>query len=311
MTIMETLTPQGEDELLSFRLIPLEGPLFVFPSFPFLLETRTLSVPSLRIPVNPAPAKRPESPPIQETPPPEEAPETETGQYPPVPPDPALSGDSATGFHRRVRERSKTLWEEGQLVEALAELRRNERDHPAGFTLADYRRTLEQALGLEGEPTERYAPRILLIPALVLCLLLAALCFTLPSALVWFRAGHSQNPGRPDSFEPPGGPGRLPGVPIQAFRGAGFFFAAAAFLCLLRLGFVYQLSVNYGGRSPQRALAREAAVYRVPDDQGTEIARLREGQGLLIYEVRDGWAYTESLVNGRTGWIRVGTYLVY
>jgi hypothetical protein len=52
-------------------------------------------------------------------------------------------------------------------------------------------------------------------------------------------------------------------------------------------------------------------VYRVPDDRGTEIARLREGQGLLVYEVRDGWAYTESLVNGRTGWIRVGTYLVY
>ncbi|MDR1024274.1 MAG: hypothetical protein LBL56_00990, partial [Treponema sp.] len=305
MTIMETLTPEGEDELLSFRLIPLEGPFFVFPSFSFPLETRTLPVPALRIPVNPAPAEKPEPGPTQGAPAPAEAllPETEAETetvripYPPFPPDSASSGGSAAGFRRRVQERSRTLWEGGQLVEALAELRRNERDHPAGFTLADYRRTLEQTLGLEDEPAERHSPRVLLIPALALCLLLAALCFTLPAGLAWFRARHSQDP---ENFEHPGSLGplshlahpgspeplirpRCPGVPIRAFRGAGFFFAAAAFLCLLRLGFVYQLSVNYhGGRPPHRALAREAAVYRVPDDRGTEIARLREGQGLLV-----------------------------
>jgi hypothetical protein len=281
MTIMEALAPEGDDELLSFRLIPLEGPFFTFPSFPFPLETQTFPVPALRIPVNPAPAapaEEPESAPLPELPEETPVPERVSPPFPSPPPE-------GPGFSRRLQERIRSLWEAGQIVEALAELRRNERDHPAGFTLVGYRRALEQTLGLEEEPAERYAPPILLVPALVLCLLLAALSFTLPAALAW--------------------------VPLRVFRWAGFFFGVVALLCLLRLGLGYHLSVSYGGRPPRRALAREAVVYRVPDDRGTEIARLKEGQGLLVYEVRDGWAYAESLVNGRTGWIRTGTYLIY
>jgi hypothetical protein len=299
MIIMETLVPEGDDELLAFRLIPLEGPFFSFPSFSFPLETQSLQVPALRIPV--APAEGPESVPSRN----EEAPVPEilvpgTKPYPPFPP-------GVSGFSRRVLEQSRALWEAGQTVEALAEIRRNERDHPAGFTLSAYRRTLEQALGLEGEPAERYSPRVLLVPALVLCLLLAALGFTLPAGLVWFqnnRGGRAEKPGHHGN--------RLSRVPLRAFRRAGFFFSAAALLCLLQMGFGYQSGVHYhDGRSSRRALARETLVYRVPDDQGTGIARLKEGQGLLVYEVQNGWAYAESLVNGLAGWIKAGTYLVY
>jgi hypothetical protein len=295
MAIMEVLAPQGDDELLALRLIPLEGPFFSLPAFPYPLGTRTLQVPALRIPVRPAPQE--ESAPLGESAPQgedaafrEEAAYPEGLGFPPFPPGPEAG--------REIQQRSRALWEQGLRVEALAELRRNERDHPAGRSLAGLRRELEGTLGLEAEPDEIYAPRLLLIPALVLFLLLAALSLTLPAALLRVRSSGGEGGKRP-LFR-----GWLP-------RGFCLVFSVAALLCLFRLSFGRRLTLNYGASSPRQALAREAALYRVPDDQGTEIARLREGQGLLVYEVRDGWAYAESRANGRAGWIRAGTYLIY
>jgi hypothetical protein len=283
MTIMEALEPEAENELLALRVIPLEGPVFTLPPFSFPLGNLSLRVPALRIPVRPAPPGGP--PPAA---PPEKAPE-QTG-YPPFASGFTPRSGMFAGPSREIQARSRALWEEGRIVEALAELRRNERDHPAGFSLVELRRALERTLGLEGEPDEVYSPRIFFIPALVLCLILAALSLTLPAGLsrkrssrtlVWFR------------------------------RGLCLFFSAAALFCLFRLSFGRRLSLNYGNNPPRQALSRESAVYRVPDDRGTEIARFREGQGLLVYEIRDGWAYAELSANGRAGWIKTGTYLIY
>jgi hypothetical protein len=294
MAIMEALAPEGEGELLSLRVIPLEGPFFSLPAFPFRLGTRTLQVPALRIPVRPAPPEGPGSPPDTPeavAPPPEGAEDAVRAGYPPFP----RSAGVFAGPVREIQERSRALWEEGRAVEALAELRRNERDHPAGLSLVELRRDLEGALGLEAGPDEAYSPRLLLIPALVLCLVLASLSLTLPACLLRARRSAGKQPG--------------PGVLVWLCRGACLFFSAAALFCLLRL--TRRLSLDYGDSPPRQALARETAVYRVPDDRGTEIARLREGQGLLVYEVRDGWAYAELPLNGRAGWIRAGTYLIY
>jgi hypothetical protein len=296
MAIMEALVPEGNNELLALRVIPLEGPLFTLPSFSFPLETRTLQVPALRIPVRPAPPEEPEAAAPVEEPPRED---TEQAGYPPFPLKSAPPAGILAGPGREIQERSRALWEEGRVVEALAELRRNERDHPAGFSLVGLRRDMEQALGLDGEPDEVYSPRLLFVPALVLCLFLAALSLTLPAGLLraWGSSGKW--------------PKRLPGALIWLCRGLSLFFSAAALFCLFRLSSGQRLSLNYGGSPPRQALAREAAVYRVPDDRGTEISRLKEGQGLLVYEIRDGWAYAESPAQGRAGWIRAGTYLIY
>jgi hypothetical protein len=307
MSILEVLEPQGEEELLSLRLIPLEGPLFSFPSFLYPLETLSLRVPALSIPVNPAPAEpapAPPPPPGPESPGPEipgsESPASEgpapesSGRsgYPPFPDSPPPAGIWAASF-REIRERSRSLWEAGRAVEALAELRRNERDHPAGLGLRRLRRDLEGALGLEAEPDENYAPRLLLIPVIALCLLLAALCLGLPL----LRSG-SRNP--------------LKRLPTRLLRWGSLVLIAAALFCLLRLNKERPFSLRYREENPPRqALARDAPLYRVPDERGSETAPFGEGRSLLVYEIREDWAYAESPAEGRAGWMKTGTYLVY
>jgi hypothetical protein len=303
MAILEVLAPEGEGELLVLRVIPLEGPRFTFPAFSFPLGTQSLRAPSLSIPVNPAPAEPSPKSLATESPTPENplpgdpSPDLPArAPYPPFP-DSAPPAGILAGLGREIRERSRALWEEGQVVEALAELRRNERDHPAGLSLRRLRRDLERSLGLEAEPDERYSPRPLLIPGLVLSLLLAALCLTLPPGLLRPRISQESPPKRRSG---------------ALLRALSLFFSVAALFCLFRLIFDRRPSLNYrGGNPPRQALAREAPVHRVPDDRGTEIARFSEGQGLLVYEIREGWAYAESPVNGRAGWIRTGTYLIY
>jgi hypothetical protein len=275
---MEALPPEG-DEVLAFRVIPLEGPFFVLPGFPLSPAARAPEAPPLRIPVNPAPGIPLEGREIAETPEPVQTPR-ELPPFPPASAEPDKAPGSA--WSRKIREQSRALWEEGKAVEALAELRRHERDHIAGFTLRGLRRDLERALLLEGED-EIFRNPLLLIPAAILCLILGALSLTVLR--------------RPK--------GRW------VSRSLCLIFSVLALLCLLRLTVVRSLPVYFKGKNLRQALAREAPVYQVPEERGTRIAALREGQVLLIYETRDGWAYAESPEDRSAGWIRTGSYLIY
>jgi hypothetical protein len=288
MAIMETLLPEG-DEILALRVIPLEGPVFVLPGFSFSLGARTLQAPPLNIPVNPAP--REEDAGTGEAPGPAGAGFGE-GTLEPVPPWPGGSGMSGAIWNRRIEERSRALWEEGQVVEALAALRRRERDHIAGFTLAALRRELERALRLEEEGDEIFRHPLFLIPLSALCLILAALGLTVPRRL-WRERGFA----------------------VRACGGASLAFSVLALLCLLRLTTASPLKgilpAYLRGKNPRQALAQGAPMYRAPEEGAAETLSLKQGQGLLVFEIRDGWAYAESLRDGVTGWIKAGTYLIY
>jgi hypothetical protein len=281
MVIMEALPPEGE-EILAFRLIPLEGPFFILPAFKLSPERGGPEAPALKIPVNPLPPAPREEEEVREKP-------AEGRRLPPFP----LEEETYPGGWRGgILERSRALWEGGQAVEALAELRRYERDHIAGFNLAAPRRELEGTLLLEGEEDEVFRHPLILVPAALLCIFLAALSLTLPAI-------------------PRRGPAsRRPWIS----RGAALVFFVLALLCLLRLSAARSLGTlpaYFREKSPRQALARGTPVYQVPEDRGTRIASLREGQRLLIYEVRDGWAYAESQREGIAGWIRTGSYLIY
>jgi hypothetical protein len=291
MSIVEAVPREVEDEVLAIRVIPLEGPFFTLPAFTAHLGTLNLAVPAIRIPVAEA-----EKAPVR----PEAAAASGAGQAEPpetaaastaivtltggVPPFPAGSR-GLQGAAGRVREKARLLWEGGQPVEALAELRRNERDHPAGFALAGLRREAESALGLDRTIDEVWRPPLLLIPGLLIFLILAALCLTLPHI-----SSHPQAKG-------PRG---------WVSRAACLVFTLAALFCLFRLS-----PLSPYGDVPRQALARDAVVYRVPEDTGTGISRFRPGRGILVYEIRDGWAYAESLQDEVAGWIKAGTYLSY
>jgi hypothetical protein len=280
---MEALPPEG-DEVLAFRVIPLEGPFFILPGFPLSPEARAPEAPPLRIPVNPAPGLPLEAREIPETPVSEPA--RQSRELPPFPPASAQPDKAPRGsaWSRKIRERSRALWEEGKAVEALAELRRYERDHIAGFTLQGLRRDLERALHLEGED-EIFRHPLLFIPAAILCLILGALSLTIPR--------------------------RPRGRGVWISRSLYLGFSILALLCLLRLTAIRSLPVYFKGKNPRQALAREAPVYQIPEDRGTRITTLQEGQGLLVYETQDGWTYAESSEGGSAGWIRTGSYLIY
>jgi hypothetical protein len=291
---MEAVPLQAEDEVLALRVIPLEGPAFILPAFSLSLGNQRVQIPSLRIPVlersdpkisgssgglgvENSTGTRAALSPV----------EVSLSQLPP-PPFPL----SPAG---KFQERARGLWEGGQIVEALAELRRNERDHPAGFILVNLRREAEQALGLEPAADEVWRPRALLVPGMLFCLILAALGLTLPALL--------RMPGAPGQRPWP------PQAPGWVFKAVSIVFTVIALFCLFRLS---PLLHYRGGETPRQALARETVVYRVPDDEGAEITRFREGQMILVYGSRDGWVYAESTENGQgAGWIRTGSYLIY
>jgi hypothetical protein len=95
------------------------------------------------------------------------------------------------------------------------------------------------------------------------------------------------------------------------FRIAGLMFTLIALFCLLRLTMTLPRNSLSYQRTARQALARDTAVYQVPEDTGTEIDRFREGQGILVYEIRGGWVYAESTDDQSAGWIRPGAYLIY
>jgi hypothetical protein len=149
---------------LKMRLIPLL-------TVPFTLERRQLlfggavfEIPAVRIPVSrqtAAPARA--DAPVPHTPPEPPAPETANGH---AGASPFPSFEAATANHPGLSNKDRTecetvygtarnLWERGSRADALALLRRNERDHRAGALFAAIRREAELSLGFTATNGER------------------------------------------------------------------------------------------------------------------------------------------------------------
>jgi hypothetical protein len=194
---------------------------------PFILDRRTMThgnttfeIPSLRIPVSrPAVALA-------------DANETDHIHSPlptphsPLPLPPFPSTGNAAFVNNRLYTRystecenifntAKNHWERGNLADALAVLRRNEREHDAGRLIAVIRREAERVLGFTGTNDEK-----------------------------------KNNP---------------------------LFFWRT---------------------NPLPAVVKETTVRRIPDSDGAEITRFREGQPVLVYSDTDG---------RRVPWLRVIT----
>jgi hypothetical protein len=158
--ILESMRLSPADQaaglVLKLRLIPLNAA-------PVALSARTLTrgndrfeIPALRIPVAPAAKRGPAA--AGDTPGlPDEQPGTDGAATPSAMPFPewgtAISRHTAlfTQFQsdcENVYRAAKNLWERGSRANALAELRRSERDHAAGPLFAELRREAERGLGL-------------------------------------------------------------------------------------------------------------------------------------------------------------------
>jgi len=167
--MLERLPALAGDEAqgiaLRLRLIPLEPGAFALEPSSFSYGGEAFDVPALLIPVGPW-AGAAAGPAAQGPAPPGGAgfggtAQAAAGSPALFPPKGAAEAASPRLFRRHGAEFGEAhrsalgLWESGRRAEALAELRRGERDHPAGELFAAIRREAEAALGISGAPDER------------------------------------------------------------------------------------------------------------------------------------------------------------
>jgi hypothetical protein len=343
--------------LLRLRLIPLEEGRLNIPGFKVSVGDYSLDIPALSIPVSrngsreaasPAPvSEAPGSSPVE--PPPSPEPQSRKNlPFPKTLPEPLPPFRAGYG---NIRERAAALWDRGLRVEALAELRRNERDYAGGPALIPLRREVEKLLGISGNGDETWRPRLLLagIFAVSAGLALAFLFLSFPS----FPKKVTPGPAwcykiirKPDRFREPGGfvpafgkNGERPGSPdglreggpktglseqprskktTRLFRFCTVVFALPALFSLWRLGAFSLSGPSFPGNSglSRTALTRDAEVFRVPGPEGTVVFRLEEGRRVLVRSLQGEWAYAETEISGqeeggRSGWVKTGALVFY
>jgi hypothetical protein len=288
-TILEVLPLKEADRtggtVLRLRVIPLGGTEFVLPPARFSLEGSVQEIPGLRLPLRSAPAVPVVPPPPRET-------------APVQPPPPFVElrkavQDTSPLFqeeYRRVVDQTGVLWDGGLRAEALAEIRRNERESAVGPALRPLRREMEAALGIGQGPDESWRPYKLLLLFLPADLFL--ICLMAGGRLLRFRF-----PGK-----------KAVTLPIsRGYTGIMGFLLILLALGLLVLG-AGALGRRPGGEGP--AVARETEVYRIPDAGSAAEAPLAEGRRVLIRAAAGSWVHVES-PDGINGWVRREAIISY
>ncbi|GHV55397.1 hypothetical protein AGMMS49579_18150 [Spirochaetia bacterium] len=259
--------------LLRINVIPLGEGFFVLPQTLVAFEEFTLNVPALRIPVTAA-ALNPVSAVISATP------ASAAGVAAIVIPFPDIQPKA----FREIRERAEALWNDGRRAEALAELRRNERDHFAGPALVPLRREAEQVLGLDqAQENEKWRPRVFLGAGFLLSLgllILSGIIINIPRTVtIAFSRGYKS-------------------ILIILFVIMG--------VCLYGLG---DSARRLLPGSAQYALVRETEARRVPEPDGAVNVRFKEGERARVSSGHLNWAYAESGTGA--GWVRIRDIIFY
>ena len=211
---------------------------------------------------------------------------------------PAYDEDVPTilrGEYERIIAAVNSLWEERLFAEALAELRRNERDSLAGPHLVSLRREVEQTLGLGFTENEKWRP--FGIPLITYVFLLIA---ALSTGAFFFVFGPRQAARRK----------------VISLGNRKGYLAIVISVLLVGLTFIL-LEEGLGNlpvgrfRSPGKpAVLRRTEGYRVPDFRGVVNNRFDEGQPVIVIDHRYDWFYAEA-PDGRSGWVPSEAVITY
>ncbi|MDR0583181.1 MAG: BatD family protein [Treponema sp.] len=166
---------------------------------------------------------------------------------------------------------AKDFWERGYRAEALAELRRNERDHPAGPVFKSLRQEAERSLALPvAEDESRWTVRLAVF---LLCCVLALAA--LASGLRLFPSCRKKT----------------------ALVCAAVFIAAA-------LAYHYPGRAAFSGQS-RSGVMKETDVRRAPDPAGETVFRFSEGRPVRAGSGKSGpWVFVSSRdEEGAAGWV--------
>jgi hypothetical protein len=139
---------------IRLRLIPLKEGSFILEGRRFSHNGSVFEIPAMRIPVLAATEAKGIPAETNETP-------VKSGSVPPLLPLKTVAAVYPDLYRKHragcesIYNTSGSLWEKGSYAEALAILRQNERDHPAGELFTVIRRGAEKDLGLAGTNDEK------------------------------------------------------------------------------------------------------------------------------------------------------------
>jgi hypothetical protein len=187
--------------------------------------------------------------------------------------------------YERTRQSARKLWEEGKQAEALAVLRRGERDLFSGPALVFLRQDTERALSLEPGENEKWRPLVFLG---ILCV---------GSFIPFFLISRKKDVTSPR---------------IRRYKGRALFFAVIFAAALLGLGDGI-IRRGRAGKDPERGcrgILRAVAARRVPDHGGTADLWFGEGQSVIVRGASNTWVYVEA-PGGRMGWIPEDRLILY
>ena len=272
--VILALSPLSEQEraggiAVKLTLIPLNAGDFRLSARTIQHENVRFTIPALNIQIT-GPSARP----------PQSAVENHNaGNVTPPFPDFVLAVPESYRLQcENIYNTAKELWENGLFAKALAELRRNERDHPAGALLKPLRRQAEENLGLFNTENESRRRRKALSG--LFSFLLFLVIITPFVCLFLIKKGNSL---RKKAF--------LCAVVLSA---AGSFF----FYRFADSRFVYHRKENLFG------VTKETPVRRMAGIEGEGLFRFREGQPVIILLNSGSWVYVRANdAAGSSGWI--------
>jgi len=180
---------------------------------------------------------------------------------------------------KNIYDTAKNLWDSGLFAKSLAELRRSERDHPAGALLQPLRRQTEENLGIfntENESRQRRKTLSIIFSFILFFVIIAPFV-----CLFLIKKRNSL-------------------LMKRILICAVVFSAALSF-------FFYRLSdsrFTFPGKGNLLGVTKETPVRRMADIEGEGVLNFREGQPVVIMLNSGSWVYVKTNdASGFSGWI--------
>jgi hypothetical protein len=177
------------------------------------------------------------------------------------------------------------------VAEALALLRKAERDSLSGPRVRPLRRALEAQLELENAPDEAWRPRNLFLAGGIIGILLTM------ALLLWKKPGAGEGRGRGVTFS----------------RSWGYRFVIFILILLVLGSFRGFSAPARSGNRGSYALVREAEALRAPAPGSSVSFTVRAGERIRVRAAAGDWIYAETGDGdaGRVGWLPVGQVVFY
>ena len=277
---------------IKLNLIPLEGD-FRLPARTLRNENIVFAIPALNIRVTRTDSRVTErEPPVQNTAPTQDNGEISNNIHAPFP-DFNLASPNNLFFNKIILDKVwyaqceniystvRDLWDSGFYVQALAELRQNERDHPAGALLRQIRREAEEKLMFFNTENENRWQRKLLLGLFFLVIIVLFICFPFIRKSLRKRAAL---------------------LCAVVFAAVGLVYA-----------YVFLDSRSFfGGNKSRFGVTNETSVRRTADFNGEKLFSFSEGRPVMIMLNSGTWVFVRANdQTGGSGWIPAEDVIFY